>query len=134
MARRLPLSALGAFISALLLVTAPALAQGSNGDRREARVTETCSQGATAMLRLRSREGNIQVEFELNRHGAHESWRVVVVHERRVAWRRDFRPRPSTASFRVRITLIDLGGPDQVTVRASGPSGITCEASATLPG
>jgi hypothetical protein len=134
MARRLPLSALCAFISALLLVTAPALAKGSNGDQREARVTGTCSKGATAMLQLRSREGNIQVEFELNRRGSDESWRVIVVHERRVAWRRDLRTRRSTGSFRVRITLVDLGGPDQITVRASGPGGITCETSATLPG
>jgi hypothetical protein len=63
-----------------------------------------------------------------NRRG--ERWRVVLVHERRVAWRG---VRTSGSSgFRVRRTLRDLGGSDRVKVRASGPRGVTCEAAATL--
>jgi hypothetical protein len=33
----------------------------------------------------------------------------------------------------VRRELRDLDGPDRVTARASGPRGLACELSATLP-
>ncbi|MGH2943325.1 MAG: hypothetical protein ACRDLN_11205, partial [Solirubrobacteraceae bacterium] len=101
---------------------------------REARVAGTCAKGATARLRLRSRDGTIRLEFEVKRRRARETWRVVLVHERRVAWRGTVRTSRSSGSFRIRRSLDDLDGPDQVTARGSGPRGVTCEARATLPG
>ena len=95
-------------------------------------MTATCSKGATAELRLRSRDGEIRLEFELRRRRSGELWRVAVVQERRVVWRASLRTRGSSGSLRVRRSLRDLDGPDRVTVRASGPRGLTCEASATL--
>jgi hypothetical protein len=120
-----------------LWVSAPAaLAKGGDqGGRREARVSGTCSAGATSKLRLESRDGRISLEFEVRqRRGPGLTWRVVLVHERRVEWRGSSSARGSGASFQIRRSLVDLDGPDQVTARASGPNGITCEASATLPG
>ena len=111
----------------------PALARdgGGDDDRREARVAGTCGKGASSKLRLRSRDGEISVEFEVRRNRRGERWRVVLVHERRVAWR-GARTTGSSGSFRLRRTLRDLGGSDRVKVRASGPRGVTCEAAATL--
>jgi hypothetical protein len=115
---------------------APAIARdGSGGDddgRREARVQGTCAKGASSKLRLRSRDGRIGVEFEVKRSRSGERWRVVLVHERRVAWRGSVRTRRSGGSFRLRRSLPDFDGSDRVSVRASGPRGITCEAAATL--
>jgi hypothetical protein len=113
---------------------APALAKDGDDDdgRREARVGVTCSKGATGQLRLRSRDGTIRLEFEVRRRRSGEAWRVVIVHERRVEWRQTLRTRGSSGSIRVRRTLDDLDGPDRVTARASGPRGLTCEASAKL--
>ena len=120
-----------AAVVALLLAAAPALARdGSDGGRREARVAATCSAGASGQLRLRSGDGSIRVELEVRRRGAGERWRVVLVHERRVAWRGSLRT--SSGRLRVRRSLADLDGPDRVTARAYGPRGITCEATATL--
>jgi len=116
---------------ALLGGTPPALAKDGDG-RREASVTGSCSKGGTSQLRLRSRDGAISVEFELKRRRAGESWRLVLVHERRVASRARLRTKGSSGSLRMRRTLDDLAGPDAVKVRASGPRGMTCEASATL--
>lgn len=110
---------------------APALADDDDG-RREARVAAECSRGAQGQLRLRSRDGEIRVEFEVRRRRAGERWRVVLVHERRVAWRGALRTRGSSGSFRVRRVLDDFDGPDVVVARASGPRGLTCEAEATL--
>jgi hypothetical protein len=125
----------GAVVALLLVAPSAALAKdGGSGsdDRREARVTATCSKGATAELRLRSRDGAIRLEFELRRRRSGELWRVAVVQERRVVWRASLRTRGSSGSLRVRRSLRDLDGPDRVTVRASGPRGLTCEASAML--
>jgi len=91
----------------------------------------TCGSGASSKLRLRSRDGEISVEFEVKRSRRGERWRVVLVHERRVAWR-GARTTGSSGSFRVRRTLRDLAGSDRVKARASGPRGVTCEAAATL--
>ncbi len=112
---------------------APAFARdGGDDSRREARVTGTCAKGASSKLRLRSRDGRIGVEFDVTRSRRGELWRVVLVHERRVAWRGSVRTRRSGGSFRVRRSLPDYDGSDRVTVRASGPRGLTCEASALL--
>jgi hypothetical protein len=121
-----------AAVAGLLLVPAGAYAKDGDDDRREARVTARCSKGATAELRLRSRDGAIRLEFELRRRRSGELWRVAVVQERRVVWRASLRTRGSSGSLRVRRSLRDLDGPDRVTVRASGPRGLTCEASAML--
>ena len=123
-----------AVLVALLVAAAPAVARDGDGDdgRREARVSATCSTGATATLRLRSRDGAIRVEFELRRRAARERWRIVLVHERRVAWRGTLRTSRSGGAIRVRRWIDDLDGPDRVTARASGPRGLVCEAAATL--
>jgi len=116
---------------ALLAGAAPAHARDDDS-RREARVEGTCAKGASSKLRLRSRDGEIRVEFDLKRNRSGERWRVVLVHERRVAWRGTVRTRSSGGSLRVRRTLRDYEGSDRVTVRASGPRGLTCEATARL--
>jgi len=121
----------------LLCGPVPASAKhGGDGDdgRREARAAGACSAGATSKLRLRSRDGAISVEFEVKRRRGGERWRVVLVHERRVAWRSTIRTKGSSGSFRIRRSLEDYDGPDEVTARASGPRGLTCEASARLAG
>jgi len=119
-----------ATVVALLAGAAPAHARDDDR-RREARVEGTCAKGASSKLRLRSRDGAISVEFDLERNRSGERWRVVLVHERRVAWRGTVRTR-SGGAVRVRRTLRDYEGSDRVTVRASGPRGLTCEATARL--
>lgn len=119
---------------ALLVLALPALAaRARNDDPREARVTSRCGKGTSSELRLRSRDGSIRLEFEVRRRRPRERWRVVIVHERRIAWRGVARTGAS-GSFRVRRTLADYAGVDRVTVRASGANGLRCEAYARLRG
>lgn len=106
---------------------------GEDDGRHESRASGICSKGAASRLRLRSRDGEIRVTFDLNRRRSGERWRVVLVHERRVAWRGTLRTRVSTSTLHVRRTVADYDGPDLVTARASGPRGLTCTATATLP-
>ena len=106
---------------------------GGGGDNR-ARVTVagSCGRGATSYLTLRERDGVIQAEFEV--HGRTGLWRVAFVQEQHVAYRGRARTSRTTHSFSLERRLGDYPGPDQVFARAVGPRGITCSATATLPG
>ncbi|MEA2148177.1 MAG: hypothetical protein QOD69_7 [Solirubrobacteraceae bacterium] len=122
----------------------PALARGGNsgpgggggrggGDRPEVRAGGTCGKGATSSLRVRSRDGGLETEFEV--HGrAGASWRVTIVHEWKVAWRGRRRTAGPSHAFSLEYRLPDLSGADVVSARAVGPRGVVCSASATLPG
>jgi hypothetical protein len=120
----------------LLALGAPpaALARGGGGDGQDVRVSGSCGRGATSKLRVRAKDGAIRVEFEVEGRRGGERWRVVLVHERRVAWRGRARTRSGSGTFRIRRSLPDFEGADQVTARASGPRGNTCEATALLTG
>ena len=113
-------------IAALALPSA-ALARGSD----DVRVAGSCGRGASAELRVREHGGAIEVEYRVRRGRSGERWSVTLVHERRVAWR----GRATTSGgdgFRVRRTLPDFAGADEITARASSPRGLTCQATATL--
>jgi hypothetical protein len=106
---------------------------GGGGDRPEVRVAGSCGRGASSALKLKSRDGAIEAEFEV--HGrAGSAWRVVFVQERRTVWRGSARPGGPSRSFSIERRLGDYPGPDQIFARAVGPRGITCQATATLPG
>jgi hypothetical protein len=107
--------------------------RGGGGDRPEVRVAGSCGRGATSKLKLKADDGQIEAEFEVHgRSGA--KWRVVFVQENRIAWRGSARTSGSSRSFSIERRLSDYAGPDHVTARAVGPRGITCQATATLPG
>jgi hypothetical protein len=106
---------------------------GHGGGRPEVRVAGSCGRGAASRLKLKADDGQIEAEFEVHgRTGA--KWRVVFVQENRIAWRGSARTSSSSRSFSIKRRLSDYAGPDHVTARAVGPRGITCQATATLPG
>ena len=105
---------------------------GGGGDRQEVRVAGSCGRGATAKLRLRSRDGAIRVQFEVEHTRSRVNWRVSIVQERRVAWRG--RKRTRAGQFEVEYRLTDLPGADVDAVRAVASHGLTCVAAATLSG
>jgi len=110
-----------------------ALARGGD-DRPEVRAAGTCGGGVRSELKVKARDGGLETEFELQHARPGSSWRVVVVQERRVVWRASRRAGGRSGSFTVSRGLPDMAGADRVSVRASGPGGVTCRASATLPG
>jgi hypothetical protein len=103
---------------------------GGRGGRPEVRVSGSCGRGATSSLRLKARDGAIEAEFEV--HGRSGWWRVAIVQEQRVAYRGREHSSRRWHSFSLERRLSDYAGPDQVFVRAMGPHGITCQATATL--
>jgi hypothetical protein len=122
-------------VAALLLAAPdPGFGQGGKDGRPEVRVTTVCGGGAVAELRLRARDGAIELRFEVKHARAAGVWRVALVHERRVAWRGAGRTTGSSGSFEVQRALPDLPGYDTVTARAWGPAGSACRVTATLAG
>ena len=125
-------SAAVASICLALVLAAPAtaLARGE----KDARVSGTCGKGAASQLRLKADDGEIEVELEVKSNRSGERWRVTLVHERRVVWRGQARTRSGSRSFRIRRSIPDFDGVDEVSARASGPGGKTCHATTTLSG
>jgi hypothetical protein len=126
-----------ALLLALVAVAVPATA-AADDDRDDdggddVRVTATCTAAAAATLRLRERDDErVRLEFELRDRRRTGRWLVVVVHERRLAFRGRLATSRSSGTIRLRRTFPDLFGEDTVHVRASGPRGASCRASATL--
>ncbi len=118
-----------ALILVLLLLIAPAAARADDDVRRSG----VCGAGASSELRLQPHDGGIRVRFEVDAHRAGRKWRFVLVHERRVVWRGQRRT-GSGGHVRIRRQIANFAGADFVSVRASGPHGNTCSASATLSG
>lgn len=119
--------------------TSPALARGgrdgggADRGRSEVRVAGTCGTGASAKLKLKSRDGRIEAEFEVHHGRAGSTWRVTIVHERKVEYRGRRRIGGASRSFEVDRRMPDYSGADGVTARATGPGGVVCVASAMLP-
>src|SRR3954453_6157746 len=120
-----------ALVASLALLAAPSVALAKDGGGGEVRVNGTCGRGASSELRVRARDGSIRVEFRVTTR-TRGRWNVVLVHERRVDWRG--RMSNSDSSYRIRRSVSDFNGPDEITLRASGPRGTTCTATATLGG
>jgi hypothetical protein len=121
---------------ALLLALSAGAAQARGDDHGggggDVRVTAVCGRGSTGSLRLRAKDGAIEVRFRLRQARGRGKWRVAIVHERRVAFRATRRTTQGSRSFELERTLPDLEGSDTVIVRAWGPNGVGCHATATL--
>ncbi|MDO8212394.1 hypothetical protein [Conexibacter sp. CPCC 206217] len=117
----------------LVALAAPTSASAKHGGGDEARIEATCGSGVSAELRAKAKDGAIAVELRIDSRRSGERWRVVLVHERRVAWRGTVRTRGG-GDLRVRRTLPDFGGADEITTLASGPRGVRCQATAVLSG
>jgi hypothetical protein len=135
----LPVAIALVLLALVFLAPASALAKGDGGggggggDRPEVRVAGSCGRGATSTLKLKARDGGIEAEFEV--HGrAGSAWSVAFVQERQTVWRGRARATGASHSFSIERRLGDYPGPDQVFARAVGPRGVTCQATATLPG
>ena len=119
-------------IGLVFLVSAlPTTAVAKDGGG-EVRVDGVCGSGATSKLRLKSSDNRIELRFEVDHRRARVVWRVVIVQERRIAWKGPVRTTRPDGSFEVRRTLQDLPGADAVTARALGPHGLVCRAAAIL--
>ena len=109
----------------------PFRAAADDGDGREVRVSRSCSRGSETMLRARTDDGSIRVELRIDpaRPGP---WRVIFLHERRIAFRGTLRPSSSSGNVRLRRSVRDLYGRDSLVIRSTGPRGESCRIAVEL--
>jgi hypothetical protein len=120
-------------LASLALAAAGVPVPAGGGHSAEVRAEASCGHGAAAKLKVKRDDGALEVEFELEHSRTRGArWRVVVVHERRVAWRGSARARGRNAGFEIERRVRDYSGADRVTVRATDPRGLSCSASATI--
>ena len=127
---------LAAMTLVMLALPSAALAEDDDDDSQaEARVELSCSANSRVRLRVRTRDDDeLRVEIDVRTPRRGRSWSVVMVHERRLVFRVQRRTGRSSGSFSLRRTIPDWPGLDTVTVRATGPRGEVCRASATVGG
>jgi hypothetical protein len=122
---------IGVAALALAATASPALAKGG-GDKNEVRKAGSCSPGATSKLKLKTDDGSIEAEFEVDRNHNGERWRVRFARDGGVIARARRKTHGPSGSFSVQRRFSDLAGADTITARGTGPDGRTCTATATL--
>ncbi len=120
-----------AALATCLALLLPTVAAADDGER-EVRRAGACTGSSRATIRLKADDGQIEVEFEVRTRSSTKAWRVVLLHERRVAFQGLVRPRSGGRSVRLRRTVPDWFGRDTIVVRATGPGIETCRATATI--
>ena len=119
-------------IVALAFACALAVPLPAAADDDDREVRGTCSRGSETRLRVREDDGSLRVELRIDTGRRGARWSVIVLHERRIAFRGVLRTTRSSGSLRLRRSVRDLYGRDTIVVRASGPRRETCRISATL--
>jgi hypothetical protein len=97
----------------------------------DVRRTGTCSRTSEIQLRLRPDDDLIRVELEIETNRRGSKWAVILLHERRTAFRGNLRA-GGGGSVELRRRVPDWFGVDSFVVRASGPRGESCRVSARL--
>ena len=101
----------------------------------DVRVVGRCTGGAEAELRVRARDhGGLRVEISLRSRRPARPWTVVVIHERRLAYRGRLGSRRASARASLRLAVPDLPGRDSVVVRARKAAAESCTAVAAVVG
>jgi hypothetical protein len=124
-----------ALLATAMLLGMPVAAGARDGGGGDGvRAAGTCGGSARSEIKLKADDGAIEAEFEVHQARGGSGWRVVIVQEGRVVWRGTAHTARATGAFTLARRLRDLPGADRVSIRAAASRGVTCRASATLPG
>ena len=122
--------ALLAFAALCAALTLPLSATADDGPE-DVRRSGDCSRSSEIGLRAHSDDDVIEVELEIETPRRGSTWAVILLHERRIAFRGHLRTR-SNGSIELKRSVPDWFGVDVLVVRASGPRGESCRVSAKL--
>jgi hypothetical protein len=133
----LPLALLG------LALAVPAFAHDGDTVSRTVKCTKSSSArldlrredgsgGHSGGVALRSSDHTIAVTFTVRSRRSGVTWRVVLLHERRIVFRGRLRTRPPKGMFVLHRSLPDWYGSEVVAARATSPKGEVCPVSVRL--
>jgi hypothetical protein len=121
--------ALFAAVAACAVLSLPAVATAD--DDEDVRKTGTCTAASTITIRLRPDDDEIRVELEIRSRKPGAAWNVILLHERRIAFRGVVRSGGGRTA-RLRRTVGNWYGRDSIVVRASGSRLETCRVSVAV--
>jgi hypothetical protein len=101
---------------AATLGAAPASARGDDDDRVIR--TGSCSAGADWKLKVKTDDGRLEVEGEIDSNGAGQQWRWTIRHNGSVSDRGTATTTARSGSFEVERKVVDLAGTDALVFRA----------------
>ena len=118
-------------LAALCAALALPLAARADDRPDDVRRTGACSRSSEVTLRLRLADDVIRVELEIETRRRGSKWSVILLHERRTAFRGTLRT-DGDGSIELRRSVPDWFGVDAFVVRATGPRSESCRVSAVL--
>lgn len=117
-----------AALSAALAV--PAIASASKADIRN---TGKCSASSTSKIKVKPRDGRLEVEFEVDQNRNGVKWKVKLKDNSKVVFRGKARTRAPSGSFSIERRLDDRPGKDAIAGIARNPaSGERCVAKVSI--
>jgi 2-methylaconitate cis-trans-isomerase PrpF len=119
-----------AAVAACAALSLPSVASADDGG--EVRKAGSCTASSTMNVRLRADDGKIRVELEIEGRQRGAAWTVILLRERRIAFRGVIHAREGSREARLRRTFDDWFGRDSIVIRASGPRAETCRVSAAI--
>lgn len=131
--RRIARAGLSLAIAMAVIVPATAVAKEGRDGRVEVRKRVACPGPGYSDLRVRARDGELKVRFEVNDRRGGRTWKAVLVQERVVRARVTLRTSTSTREAEFERRLTDLAGSDVVSVRLTGSGGTVCRVEVTVP-
>lgn len=109
-------------IAALALVTVGLVASGTSAatadDDDRVIVTGDCSGSADWKIKVKTDDGRLEVEGEIDSNVAGQRWRWTLRHNGSVSDRGAATTTARSGSFEVERTIVDLAGTDRVVFRA----------------
>src|SRR5687767_4422713 len=118
-----------AAVTACAALSLPSVATADDG---EVRKTGSCTASSKLSVRLRADGKTIRVELEIEARQRGAAWNVILLRERRIAFRGVIRAREGSREVRLRRTLEDWFGRDSIVIRATGPRAETCRVSVAV--
>jgi hypothetical protein len=117
---------------AAVAVAVPTTALARHGGDKGKRVTGKCTKNSTSKLKVKSDDGRLETEFEVDQNRNGVKWSVVLRRNSKVAVRTHARTKSPSGSFSVERRLANGAGSDRISARATSPSGEVCTASLTF--
>jgi hypothetical protein len=104
----------------------------SSRNRREIRVSGSCTGNSRAKLKVKRDRGRLKTEFEVDQNANGVRWAVKLSRNGTVAVSTTRTTHAPSGSFSIERRLGNGPGPDTISASATSPSGEVCTASATI--
>jgi hypothetical protein len=100
--------------------------------RNRVRSAGVCSPGVTSKLVLKKRNGRVEAEFEVDQNKVGKTWSVTLLSNGSMVKSTSATTKAPSGSFEVKSRIADAPGVQSVKATATGPSGESCSATATI--